>query len=44
MLGVMGDPLLVDLTTQATNFGATFGMVLAVLAAVSMLWGNFHER
>lgn len=40
MLGVMNDPLLLDLTTKSTAFAATLGMVLAVLAALSMLWGN----
>lgn len=38
--GVEADPALVDVTTVASEFGANFGFVLAVLAAVSMVWGN----
>ncbi|MAW61343.1 MAG: hypothetical protein CMJ94_10965 [Planctomycetes bacterium] len=38
--GIEGDPALLAVTTAASEFGASFGMVLAVLAAVSMLWGN----
>jgi NADH:ubiquinone oxidoreductase subunit 2 (subunit N) len=37
---VEADPSLVEVTTVATEFGATLGFVLAALAVVSMLWGN----
>lgn len=40
MHGVETDPALIAVTTAAADYGAVFGVVLAVLAAVSMLWGN----
>lgn len=38
--GVESDPALLEVTTAAAMFGSSFGLVLAVLAGVSMVWGN----